>query len=171
MEQEEWLDLADESDVVIGRKLRSEVHAEQLHNYRAINFFIRNSKGELWIPRRVASKVLFPLGLDFSCAGHVESGHSYEQTLKKEVMEELNIDTDAHEVRVLGKTTPYDCARICFAMNYEIRSDEVPNYNPEDFFEYFWLTPEALLERIEKGDYAKTSLGPIVKRYYVENVA
>jgi hypothetical protein len=34
MEQDEWLDLVDESDNVIGRKLRSEVHAEKLKNYR-----------------------------------------------------------------------------------------------------------------------------------------
>ena len=69
MEQDEYLDLVDENDVVIGRKLRSEVHAEKLKNYRAVNLFIVNSKGELWIPRRTAHKQLYPLGLDFSCAG------------------------------------------------------------------------------------------------------
>jgi isopentenyl-diphosphate delta-isomerase len=73
MDQDEWLDLVDENDVVIGKKLRSEVHAEKLHNYRAINVFIRNAKGELWIPRRTAHKQLYPLGLDFSCAGQLRA--------------------------------------------------------------------------------------------------
>ncbi|TSC62037.1 MAG: NUDIX hydrolase [Parcubacteria group bacterium Athens0416_74] len=165
-DEDEWLDLVDENDVVVSKKLRSEVHAEKLHNYRAINLFIRNSKGELWIPRRTADKQLYPLGLDFSCAGHVESGHTYEQTLKKEAMEELNIDIDAVDVHVLGKTTPADDLS-CFAMNYEIRSDDVPSYNPNDFVEYFWLTPEAVIERIEKGDSAKSGLPKLIRRYYL----
>lgn len=166
MQQDEWLDLVDENDVVIGKKLRSEVHAEKLKNYRAINLFIRNSKGQLWIPRRTAHKQLYPLGLDFSCAGHVESGHTYELTLKKEVMEELNIDTDAARVRFLGKTTPKD-GTSCFQMNYEIVSEESPQYNPEDFIEAYWLYPEEVVKKIEAGDVAKSSLAPLVRRYYI----
>lgn len=169
MEQDEWLDLVDENDTVIGKKLRSEVHAEKLKNYRAINVFIRNSKGELWIPRRTAHKQLYPLGLDFSCAGHVESGDSYEKTLKKEVMEELNIDTDSVQVRFLGKTTPKD-GTSCFQMNYEIESDETPNYNPDDFFESFWLVPEEVVRLVEDGDISKSSLVPLIRRYYLEQV-
>jgi isopentenyldiphosphate isomerase len=166
MEQDEWLDLVDENDNVIGRKLRSEVHAEKLHNYRAINVFIRNKRGELWIPRRTAHKQLYPLGLDFSCAGHVESGQTYEETLKKEVQEELNIDTDAVKVRFLGKTTPVD-GTSCFQMNYEIESDEAPSFNPDDFFEAYWLKPEAVIQKIEDGDIAKSSLAPLIRRYYL----
>jgi isopentenyldiphosphate isomerase len=170
MEQEEWLDLVDENDNVIGCKLRAEVHAEKLKNYRAINLFIRNSKGELWIPRRTAHKKLYPSGLDFSCAGHVESGDTYEHTLKKEVMEELNINVDEHPVRFLGKTTPKDL-NTCFAMNYELQLDEAPKYNPDDFTEAFWWTPEETVRRIESGEYAKSSLAPIIKRFYLKKAA
>ncbi len=167
MEQDEWLDLVDENDVVIGRKLRSEVHAEKLKNYRAINLFIRNSNGELWIPRRTAHKQLYPLGLDFSCAGHVESGSTYEETLKKEVAEELNIDITNFPVRVLGKVTPAEF-KTCFAMTYEIESDVTPQYNPDDFVESFWLTPQNVVARIEGGDYAKSSLAPLIRHFYIE---
>lgn len=166
MDQDEWLDLVDEQDSVIGRKLRSEVHAEKLNNYRAINVFIHNSKGELWIPRRTAHKQLYPLGLDFSCAGHVESGSTYEETLKKEVMEELNLDTDKEDVVFLGRTTPRD-GTSCFQMNYEIRRDVAPQYNPGDFIEAHWLTPQAVIEKIESGDIAKSSLAPLIKKYYL----
>lgn len=38
--------------------------------------------------------------------GHVESGETYEQTLKRETQEELNIDTDKARVRLLGHLTP-----------------------------------------------------------------
>lgn len=166
MEDDEFLDLVNDDDEVIGQMHRSEVHEKHLKNYRAVNVFIVNSKGELWIPRRTAHKKLYPLGLDFSCAGHVQSGDSYEETLKKELMEELNIDTDTIKVRFLGKTTPRDDVS-CFCMNYEIQSDVAPHYNPEDFIEYFWLRPSEVVRRIEAGEYAKSSLAPIIRRFYL----
>jgi isopentenyl-diphosphate delta-isomerase len=168
MEQDEWLDVVDESDVVVGRTLRSAMMDVMDGYFRAINLFIRNSKDELWIPRRTAHKKLFPLGLDFSCAGHVQSGDTYEETLKKEVAEELNLDIDRFDVRVLGKSAPNTAQHVrYFAMDYEIRSDEVPEYNPDDFVEYYWLKPEEVVRRIEAGEAAKSYLAPLVKRYYL----
>ncbi|OGG53182.1 NUDIX hydrolase [Candidatus Kaiserbacteria bacterium RIFCSPHIGHO2_02_FULL_55_25] len=164
MEEDEYLDLVDENDSVIGRKLRSEVHAEKLRNYRAINLFIVNSKGELWIPKRTAHKRLYPLGLDFSCAGHVQSGDTYEQTLKKEVREELNIDIDKTQVRYLGKLTPVEGS--CFAENYEIRMDTAPAYNSDDFINYEWVAPAVLIKRLDAGEYAKSSLVKAVRKFY-----
>src|SRR3989338_8594042 len=150
MDQDEWLDLVNDTDMVIGKKLRSEVHAAGLHNYRAINLFLRNSTGELWIPRRTAHKKLHPLALDYSCAGHVQSGDTYEGTLKKEVMEELNMNTDEYDVRVLGKSTAHD-------------------YNPDDFIEAAWRVPKEVVRAIEAGDKAKTSLAPLIRRFYLES--
>ncbi|MDZ4286214.1 MAG: NUDIX hydrolase, partial [Candidatus Sungbacteria bacterium] len=63
---DEFLDIVDENDNVIGTKKRSEVYAEHLSNFRVVNAFVRNSKGELWIPRRSADKRIFPLCLDMS---------------------------------------------------------------------------------------------------------
>ena len=68
MHPEEYLDLVDENDTVIGKKLRSEIYAEGLLNFRVINVFLINSKGQIWIPRRTASKAIFPSALDFSAA-------------------------------------------------------------------------------------------------------
>ncbi|MBI5644547.1 NUDIX domain-containing protein [Candidatus Kaiserbacteria bacterium] len=166
MDQDEYLDLVDENDNVIDRKLRSEVHAGKLKNFRAINVFIRNSEGKLWIPRRTAHKQLFPLGLDFSSAGHVQSGDTYEETLRKDLMEELNIDVTKYPIHLLGKVTPA-ILNTCFAMTYEIQSDETPRYNPDDFIESFWLSPEEVVTRIERGDYAKRFLAPLVRYFYL----
>jgi len=56
MAHDELLDLVDRNDKVIGREKRSIVYAKRLSNFRVINAFIRNSQGELWIPRRTAVK-------------------------------------------------------------------------------------------------------------------
>lgn len=166
MEQDEWLDLVDENDEVIGRKLRSEIYREHLSNFRAVGLFIKDHEGRIWVPRRVATKRIFPLALDMSCAGHVESGESYEQTLQREVQEELNIDIGKRVVKKLGLTKPSE-GFSCFGMMYELESDDVPDYNRDDFFESYWLTPEEIVARIAAGDPAKSDLPLHIRRFYL----
>lgn len=163
---DEFLDLVDENDNVIGKKKRSEVYEENLSNFRVVNVFIVNSKGEIWIPRRSADKRIFPMCLDMSVGGHVESGESYENALKRETEEELNIDTDKVSVRLLGHLTPQKDGVSAYMKVYEIKMDEVPDYNKSDFVEYFWLTPKALFERIAKGEKTKYDLPKLVKIFY-----
>src|SRR3989338_5802009 len=138
---DEYLDLVDEDDQVIGRKLRSEVYAEGLSNFRVINAFIVNTKGELWIPRRALGKRLYPLCLDMSVGGHVESGETYDEAFARETKEEVNLDVFKIPWRFLAKLTPQQDIVSAYMHVYEIRQDETPRYNLGDFVEHFWLTP------------------------------
>lgn len=88
--KDEWLDLVDENDQVIDRMLRSEVMKKGLKNFRAVIGFIKNNKGQLWIPRRVKEKISFPLSLDMSVAGHVGVGETYDKAFRREAAEEIN---------------------------------------------------------------------------------
>src|SRR4051794_3275609 len=103
MSDDEMLDLADANDIVYSVAKRSDVYAKNLKYFRASNAFIVNSHGELWIPRRVASKKIFPLCLDMSIAGHVSSGETYDETFAREAMEEAHIDITKVPYRILGK--------------------------------------------------------------------
>lgn len=163
---DEYLDLVDDSDGVIGRKLRSEVYSEGLSNFRVVNAFIENSKGEIWIPRRSANKRIFPLCLDMSMGGHVESGETYEDALRRESREELNIDTDIVGVRLLGHLSPGKNGVSAHMNVYGIKMEEAPDYNRDDFVEYFWLTPQKFFERIANGEKAKSDLPKLVKFFY-----
>ena len=163
---DEYLDLVDENDNVIGRKKRSDVYAENLSNFRVVNAFILNPKGEIWIPRRSGNKRIFPLCLDMSMGGHVESGETYDEALKRETWEELNINTDNGEIRLLGHLTPQKDGVSAFMNVYELKMENAPDYNKRDFVEYFWLTPEALFERIANGDKTKGDLPKLVKIFY-----
>lgn len=163
---DEYLVLVDDNDTVIGKKLRSEVYAEGMSNFRVINAFVVNTKGELWIPRRTAHKRLFPLCLDVSVGGHVESGESYEETFARETQEELNVDVTQAPHRLLGTLTPKSDGVSAFMHVYEMSLTEAPTYNPDDFTEYFWLTPAELMARIHAGEKAKGDLPKLVEKFY-----
>lgn len=167
MHPEELLDLVDENDNVVDTKLRADIYAAGLKNFRVINAFLKNNEGKLWIPRRTAHKAIYPLALDFSVGGHVSSGETYEEAFVKEVNEELNIDVSNIPYKLLGYFKPTEGLTTQFMHVYEMQSDEAPNYNPDDFIEAFWLTPQELVDRIEGGDSAKTDLPVMARRFYL----
>src|SRR5689334_7806953 len=92
-QDDELLDTVNEHDQVIGQVWRSEYHAQSArYTIRAVNAFVQNDKGQLWIPRRTATKKLLPLALDMSVSGCVSSGEDYEQAFAREAQEEINLD-------------------------------------------------------------------------------
>lgn len=163
---DEFLDLVDNDDNVVGKKKRSEVYSEHLSNFRVINAFLVNSSRKLWIPRRTAAKRIFPLCLDMSLGGHVESGETYENAFKRELKEELNLEMEDINFRELEKLTPQKHSVSAFMKVYEIKSDVTPNFNKDDFNEYFWLSPKELFQKLDGGDKSKDDLPKLVKIFY-----
>ena len=90
--EDEYLDLVDANDNVIGRELRSVIYKEGVSNFRVVNGFIRNYQGDLWIPIRKSDKRIFPNAFDFSVGEHVESDEPYDDAFKRGMTEELNLD-------------------------------------------------------------------------------
>lgn len=166
MNDEEILDLVNENDEVIGQMPRSEVTAKKMKNKRVINAFIVNDDGKLWIPRRSANKAQHPSALDMSVGGHVESGEDYDACFARETMEETRLDVTKFPHKLLGKMTPHEHGTNAFMCVYEIRANDVPNYNPEDFSEYYWLTPQEVLDRLANGDISKHDLPIIIRSFY-----
>ena len=164
---EEYLDLVDENDNIIGREKRSVIYEKGLKNYRVINAFIMNSEGKLWIPRRTAHKKIYPLSLDMSAGGHVESGSTYEETFAKEVMEELNIDVNKVLWREIGYFKSGEHGLKCFQKVYEINQDAVPDFNLEDFIEYYWLTPQEFMEKVQQEREIKSDLTILIRNLYL----
>ena len=151
MNFDEILDIVDRNDLVIGQKNRSEVYAAGMVNFRIVNAFLINSSGQIWLPRRSAQKRIFPMGLDMSMGGHVETGENYQSAFRRELYKELNLDLEECCWRTLGYLTPYRDQVSAFMTVYEIRTDSPPLYNRDDFIEAFWMMPEKALSRIEQG--------------------
>jgi isopentenyldiphosphate isomerase len=168
MQNDEMLDIVDESDCIIGQNKRSEIYSQGLCNFRVVNAFVVNSLGKLWIPRRSAQKQIFPLCLDVSMGGHVESGETYEDALQRELEEELNLELNMLKLRLLGYLTPYKHQVSAFMKVYEIELDYNPAYNKNDFIESFWLSPHDLIEWLHDGEPAKSDLLKLVQMFYTK---
>ena len=159
----EILDLVNAQDQVIGQKYRSEVYKEKLKNFRVINAFLVNSKNEVWIPRRSGDKKLFPLCLDTSVGGHVSAGESYEEAFKRELQEELNIQSSLVPYSMVAHLTPETDNLSAFMHLYIIRTEESPAYNTDDFISAAWYSLSELETLIENGEKTKGDLPILVK--------
>ena len=159
MDEEEILDLVDSEDKVIGQIKRSEsdrLVREKLGYIRAVDMFIKNSKGQLWVPTRTPHKKIAPNGLDYSCGGHVSAGDGYDDTILREVEEELNFTPDPQKLHYVIKMPP--AATPYFRAIYIYESNDTPNYNPDDFTSSEWIDPDELLTKLESGVPAKLSI-------------
>lgn len=166
---DELLDLVNEQDDVIGQVRRSEAWARRL-SVRGVNAFVRNSRGQLWLPRRTADKRNYPSCLDMSVGGHVESGEDYLTCFRRETQEELRWDIDTLNWREIAAFSPFETTLSCFMRVYEIQSETAPDYNPADFSEALWLTPRQFLARVAGGEAVKGDLTELVRRCYGEEL-
>jgi len=80
---EEYFDVVDASDQVIGRERRSEVHRRGLF-HRAVHVLVFDSHGRLFLQKRSAAKDTFPRKWDSSSSGHLGCGEDYDSCAVRE---------------------------------------------------------------------------------------
>ncbi len=90
---EEYLDIVDEQDNVIGRDTRANVHRDyKIH--REVHVIVLNSSAEILVQKRAACRKDRPGYYDASVGAHVSTGESYEQSAVRETQEELGFFPD-----------------------------------------------------------------------------
>lgn len=91
---DEWFDVVDENDEVIGRATRAEVHRRgMLH--RAVHVLVFNRHGEVFLQKRSLKKDRQPGVWDSSASGHVDSGEDYDACVRRELREEIGLELPA----------------------------------------------------------------------------
>lgn len=156
---DEILDVVNEFDEVIGTVNRRDYDsfcASKRGYIRAVDMFIMNDEGQLWVPVRTADKTIAPNGYDYAVGGHVGAGEEYKTALFREAEEEIGLQLGTANVEFVGKVK---ATAICYIRSiYLLRTNETPTFNPHDFVSANWITPEELLSDIQKGHPAKGNI-------------
>jgi isopentenyldiphosphate isomerase len=97
---EEWFDVVDESDVIVSRATRREVHARGLR-HRAVHVLVFNRAGELFLQQRSRNKDTAPGAWDSSASGHLGAGEDYDAGAVRELREEIGLSLAAAPARCL----------------------------------------------------------------------
>lgn len=158
---EEILDVVDINDNVIGQITHEQAFSIKNDGsgyLRAVNAFIINADGKLWIPRRTADKRIAPNGLDFSVGEHVMSGESYDDAIVRGFDEELNMRVSMGQLALLNILKPQPDDAPYLNAIYVLHSDVEPKYNLSDFVSSEWISPTDLMERLRNGELGKRSL-------------
>lgn len=96
---EEYLDVVDETDRVVGRRMLDDcLRLGLLH--RAVVVFLSDAAGRVFIQKRSSAKRWYPGYWSASCTGHVSSGESYVEGARRELREELGV---VCELALVGK--------------------------------------------------------------------
>jgi isopentenyldiphosphate isomerase/intracellular septation protein A len=88
---EEWFDIVKPDGQITGRAPRSAVHGNPNLLHPVIHVHIINSQGQIFLQKRSKHKEIQPGKWDTAIGGHIKSGESVEQALRRESEEEQGI--------------------------------------------------------------------------------
>lgn len=97
----EYIDIYTEFGEKINQKEQKELAHEKGLYHKAVHVWILNNKGELLLQRRNKDKKIYPNMLDVSFAGHISSGETSIDAIKREGKEELGLDIDINNLEYL----------------------------------------------------------------------
>lgn len=91
-DQKEEFIVVDKDDRVLGFRSRYDCHHDKSLIHRTVGAVIFDKKGNVLLQKRSSSKDTGAGLWGISCAGHVRKGQEYEETLHRELQEELGVD-------------------------------------------------------------------------------
>ncbi len=168
--EDEYLDIVDDNDKVIGKDLRSKLYKgfDPIKNIRFANILVFNSKGQILLPKRSMNRKIFPGCYDFSASGHVSSREDYIDAAIRETKEEIGIKNP--KLIELGKLSPKEYGVVGFGVVYKLIWDKsLDGYDKDgiDTLEWFKFKDALKLSR-EHPEKFKHDL-PIVLEWYNQN--
>ena len=159
---DEWFDVVNARDEVVGRATRREVHACGLL-HRAVHVLVFDAAGRVFLQKRSMKKDLCPGLWDSSCSGHLDAGEDYDAAAARELAEEIGVRV-APSARPLRQGSPpagqaMSLARwwridACeetaqeFCWVYRLRHDGPLILDPEEIERGEWLAPHEVTTRV-----------------------
>lgn len=140
---EEIFDVVDDQDCVIGSLSRDSIHQQGL-KHRAVHLFWIRGDGLLCLQRRSYAKDKSPGLISTSCAGHVDSGESYEKAALREFYEEMGVEITAIQLQEIDYVPAHIRLGNEFVRTYLLRGDFNCRIHPPEVDSVLWRTPREL---------------------------
>ena len=139
---EEWFDVVDARDEVVGRERRAVVHARGLW-HRAVHVLVFNPAGEVFLQKRSLTKDMSPGLWDSSCSGHLDAGENYDAAAQRELGEELGLRLPAPPGRWFRVEACHETGwEFCWVYRLEHAGPFV--LHPEEIERGEWRSPAAV---------------------------
>jgi isopentenyl-diphosphate Delta-isomerase len=109
---DEFLDIVNDEDLVVGQEMRSTVHQLGLQ-HRGVHVFLFTNDQKMLVQKRSADRTAAPSSLDCSVSEHVKAGENYLDAAMRGMKEEMGVE--GIEIKPLIK----------FRMNYGVNDNEI----------------------------------------------
>ena len=149
---EEFVVLVDQNDQKLGLMEKQQAHiAGLLH--RAFSVFVFNSKGELMIQQRAASKYHSPTLWTNTCCSHPRDNETYEQAAHRRLEEEMGFDCELeykfnfiYKAHLENDLIEHELDHVFIGT-----FDDEPKLNPDEVMAYRWVELDDLKKDMEKN--------------------
>ncbi|MGV0921356.1 isopentenyl-diphosphate Delta-isomerase [Empedobacter falsenii] len=168
---EEFVVLVDQDDQKLGLMEKQQAHVAGLL-HRAFSVFVFNSKGELMIQQRAASKYHSPTLWTNTCCSHPRDNETYEQAAHRRLEEEMGFDCELEYKFNFIYKAHLENDLIEHELDYVFIGtfDNEPKLNPDEVMAYRWVELDDLKKDMEKNPQNYTAWFKIIFEHYVSYI-
>lgn len=168
---EEYVVLVDREDNELGLMEKQQAHiAGLLH--RAFSVFIFNSKGELMLQQRAASKYHSPTLWTNTCCSHPRENETYKDAANRRLMEEMGFESELsfkfhfiYKANLDNGLTEHELDHV-FVGTF----DGEPKLNSDEVMAYRWVEMDDLKKDMKKNPQNYTAWFKIIFDQYITNI-
>ncbi|HCC95749.1 MULTISPECIES: isopentenyl-diphosphate Delta-isomerase [unclassified Empedobacter] len=168
---EEFVVLVDQDDQKLGLMEKQQAHVAGLL-HRAFSVFVFNSKGELMIQQRAASKYHSPTLWTNTCCSHPRDNETYEQAAHRRLEEEMGFDCELeykfnfiYKAHLENDLIEHELDHVFIGT-----FDNEPKLNPDEVMAYRWVELDDLKKDMEKNPQNYTAWFKIIFEHYVSYI-
>lgn len=92
--QQELFVVVDENDQILGYRTRYDCHHDKSLIHRGVGVILFNDEGKVLLQKRSVHKDTHPGYYDIAASGHVSKGETYEETVVREMKEEIGVTAE-----------------------------------------------------------------------------